>query len=339
MLGEIAEQPAMFARIVAERAAIRDVAAAVAKAQPRFVLLAARGTSDHAALYAKYLLEIRLGLPAGLASPSTMTQYGARPDLRGALLISVSQSGASPDLVESLTTARECGALTLAITNSPTSDLTRAAELHLDVGAGPELAVAATKSYTAELLTLFLLTDAWSGGNAAAATVLADHAAATLANDGPVDALAATLLNVERMVVTGRGYSFPSALETALKLMETSYVAAQAFSGADLMHGPMAMLQESSAVLAFVNHGIGGRAMQPVLQRLRELDTSLTTIGVGDLPTAGDRRGVVAAAGDPADAAACPPARGRQGVRPGPAARAAQGHPDRLNRVSLGATR
>ena len=281
MLGEIAEQPAMFAQILDDLTAVREVARTVAKAQPRFVLLAARGTSDHAALYAKYLLEIQLGLPVGLVSPSTMTQYGSRPDLRGVLLISVSQSGSSPDLVESLSTARDCGALTLAITNAPRSALAQAAELHLDVHAGPELAVAATKSYTAELLTLYTLIDAWQGGGAAAAGNLADHAATALTTS--IDEVADRLQGVERLVVTGRGYSFPSALETALKLMETSYVSAQAFSGADLMHGPMAMLQESSAVLAFVNHGIGGAAMRPVLERLRALDTSLTTIGDGDI--------------------------------------------------------
>src|SRR5207237_23167 len=159
----IAEQPAMFDRLLQHPGPVREVAAAIARARPRFVLLAARGTSDHAALYGKYLVEIQLGLPAGLASPSTITQYGSRPDLREVLLVSVSQSGASPDLVESLTTARECGALTLAVTNAPTSDLARAAELHLDVHAGQELAVAATKSYTAELLTLYLLIDAWRG--------------------------------------------------------------------------------------------------------------------------------------------------------------------------------
>jgi glutamine---fructose-6-phosphate transaminase (isomerizing) len=280
MAGEIAEQPAMFERILRDQpAAIHDVAQVIGKAHPRFVLLAARGTSDHAALYAKYLIEILLGLPAGLSSPSTMTQYGSRPDLRDVLMIAVSQSGASPDLVGSLTTARDCGALTLAVTNAPESLLATSAELHLDVQAGPELAVAATKSYTAELLSLYLLVDAWRGGNAAAAGDLAEAAAATLADTVPVERLAERLHGVERMVVTGRGYSFPSALETALKLMETSYVAAQAFSGADLMHGPMAMLQESSAVLAFSSVGVGGRAMLPVLDRLRELDTSLAVIG------------------------------------------------------------
>lgn len=284
MLAEIAEQPAMFARNVHELPpAIREVASFISGAKPRFVLLAARGTSDHAALYAKYLIEIRLGLPVGLASPSTMTQYGARPDLHDVLLVAVSQSGGSPDLVETLTTARACGAMTLAVTNAPTSALATAAALHIDVHAGPELAVAATKSYTAELLALWLLVDAWYGGDAAAAGDLADAAARTLIATTPIDDLVGRLSGVERIVVTGRGYSFPSALETALKLMETSYVSAQAFSGADLMHGPMAMLQENSAVLAFVNGGVGGRAMSPVVDRLRELDTELTVIGEGDL--------------------------------------------------------
>jgi len=279
MLSEIAEQPEVWQRILDNRSGIHEVTRAIRAAEPRFVLLAGRGTSDHAALYAKYLVEIQLNLPAGLVSPSTMTQYGARPDLRETLIIGVSQSGSSPDLVESLTTARECGALTLAVTNAPSSSLAAAAQLHLDVTAGAELAVAATKSYTAELLTLYLLVQAWRGDNADAAGTLAALAAQTIANTAPIEALADRLTHIDRIVVTGRGYSFPSAIETALKLMETSYVSAQAFSGADLMHGPMAMLQENSAVIAMVNHGIGGRAMLPVLERLRELDTSLTVVG------------------------------------------------------------
>ena len=169
MAREIAEQPAMFDRILEHgRADIARVAADIAAAGVRFVVLAARGTSDHAALYAKYLVEIVLGLPAGLASPSTMTAYGARPDLRDVLFVAVSQSGGSPDLVESLTTAGQCGALTLAVTNAPTSALAAAAQLHIDVLAGPEEAVAATKSYTAELLSLYLLVDALRGGDGSA---------------------------------------------------------------------------------------------------------------------------------------------------------------------------
>ena len=158
MAVEIAEQPAVLAALLAHGSGpIADAAARITTRRPRFVLVAARGTSDHAALYAKYLVEVRLGLPAGLVSPSTMTLYGARPELSDVLFIAVSQSGESPDLVDSLTAARDCGALAVAVTNNAASPLAVAADIHLDVRAGPERAVAATKTYTAELLALYLL--------------------------------------------------------------------------------------------------------------------------------------------------------------------------------------
>ena len=160
MAAEIGEQPQSLRRLLDDGLpAIREVAAEVARRQPRFVLLAGRGTSDHAALYAKYLIEIGLGLPAGLASPSTLTTYGSGPDYDEVLWVTVSQSGGSPDLVESTTAARSRGALTLAVTNAADSPLAQAADLHIDVLSGPELAVAATKTYTSELLALYLLID------------------------------------------------------------------------------------------------------------------------------------------------------------------------------------
>ncbi|MDX6212600.1 MAG: hypothetical protein QOF82_1687, partial [Frankiales bacterium] len=179
MTAEIAEQPEVLARLLATAGpSVLAVAEAIRAAAPRFVLFAARGTSDHAALYGKYLAEVRLGWAAGLASPSSMTAYGARPDLRDVLFIAVSQSGASPDLVESTTTARECGALTLAVTNNASSALASAAQLHLDVLAGPERAVAATKTYSAELLTLWMLVDALCDGDFSSAAALPDAVAA-----------------------------------------------------------------------------------------------------------------------------------------------------------------
>jgi glucosamine--fructose-6-phosphate aminotransferase (isomerizing) len=280
MATEIADQPSVLDGILTRSPnEIAEIVARIKAAAPRFVILAARGTSDHAALYAKYLLEIRLGLPCGLASPSTMTTYGARPDLRGVLFISVSQSGGSPDLVESMTTARACGALTLAVTNAPQSPLAAAAELHLDVHAGPERAVAATKSYTAELLSLYLLVDALAGGDGAAARSLPHAVATTLVHAGSIGQIAKAHANTDRVVVTGRGYSYPTARETALKLMETSYIAASAFSGADLLHGPLAMVTSGSAVITIVPDGKGGKAMQPVLERLREVSADLIVIG------------------------------------------------------------
>ncbi|WP_189120992.1 SIS domain-containing protein, partial [Nocardioides luteus] len=152
MATEIAQQPEVWAGLLgAGQQPITEVARAVRARRPRFVLLAARGTSDHAALYAKYLVETVLGLPAGLASPSSITAYEARMDLRDVLLIGISQSGGSPDLVQTLQAGREQGAITLAVTNNPGSPLAEACEYEVDVAAGPERAVAATKTYTAQL--------------------------------------------------------------------------------------------------------------------------------------------------------------------------------------------
>lgn len=164
----MAEQPAVLRRILGEGAPrIREVAERIAARDPRFVLLTARGTSDNAALYAKYLSEILPGKPCGLTSMSTTTAYGARQDLTGCLVVTVSQSGGSPDLVASARAAREAGAVTLAVTNNPDSPLAEVSEFHIDILAGPEKALPATKTYTAELLSLYLLVDGLRGGEGA----------------------------------------------------------------------------------------------------------------------------------------------------------------------------
>lgn len=270
MAAEIEEQPRTLARLLADGLpAIRAAADVIRVRQPRFVLLAARGTSDHAALYAKYLIETRLGLPAGLVSPSTLTVYDSSPSYADVLWIAVSQSGGSPDLVESTQRARAAGALTVAVTNAEGSPLASVADLHIDVLAGPERAVAATKSYTSELMALWLLIDAWVGGDAAAAQPIPDSAQAVVELREGV-AVAPRYRFVDRLVTTGRGFAYPTAREAALKLMETSYLAAHAFSSADLMHGPLAMIDGDRPVIAIVPFGDGGAAMEPVLDRLAE---------------------------------------------------------------------
>src|SRR5215468_10551187 len=167
MAADIAEQPEVYARLLepAHADPIAQIAARIAANPPRHIVFTARGTSDHAALYAAYLTEIRLNIPAGLASPSAVTVYGARPDLRDALVIGVSQSGGSADLVEVVRVARESGAQTLAVTNNAESELASVAELHVDVAAGHERAVAATKTYTAELLALLMLIEGVRAGD------------------------------------------------------------------------------------------------------------------------------------------------------------------------------
>ncbi|MFF7156170.1 SIS domain-containing protein [Streptomyces sp. NPDC008139] len=280
MSGEMAEQPAVLRRILADGApAVRATAEAIAARRPRFVLLSARGTSDNAALYAKYLIEIRLGLPCGLTSMSTTTAYGAKPHFDDVLLITVSQSGGSPDLTASTAAARAAGAITLAVTNNADSPLAEVSEFHLDLLAGPEKALPATKTYTAELLVLYLLVEGLRGGDGAPAAALPDLAEQVLARGDEVRDLAHRYRFAQRMVLTSRGYGYPTAKEAALKMMETSYIPALAYSGADLLHGPLAMVDNISPVIAIVTEGRGGQALQPVLDRLRGRGADLVVIG------------------------------------------------------------
>ncbi|MEY9963144.1 glucosamine--fructose-6-phosphate aminotransferase (isomerizing) [Streptacidiphilus sp. MAP12-16] len=280
MAGEMAQQPAVLQRILDEGApVIREIAAEIAARNPRFVLLTARGTSDNAALYAKYLIEVLLGKPAGLTSMSTTTAYNAKPDLTDCLVVTVSQSGGSPDLVASTRAAREAGAVTLAVSNNAASPLAEVSEFHVDVLAGPEKALPATKTYTAELLALYLFVEGLRGGDGAAAKALPGLAQSILERQAEVKQLAERYRFAQRLVITSRGYGYPTAREAALKLMETTYIPASPFSGADLLHGPLAMVDNVSPVIAIVPDGRGGEALQPVLDRLRGRGADLVVIG------------------------------------------------------------
>lgn len=283
MAREISEQPDVLDRVrVDSGPEIAAARQAIVEFGARVVVLAARGTSDHAALYGKYLVEARRGMPAGLASPSTLTVYHSRPDLRQAVFVAVSQSGGSPDLIESLGVARECGALTVAVTNNPRSALAAAAHHHIDVRAGDELAVAATKTYTAEMMVLAMLFGGEDDQKLPDLAAVPDAAAATLELADHPYAAAKRYRFAQRLVTTARGFSYPTAREAALKVMETSYLSAQAFSGADLLHGPLAMVDGELPVIAVVTPGAGGAAMQPVLDKLEEAGADV--LRVGDAP-------------------------------------------------------
>jgi glucosamine--fructose-6-phosphate aminotransferase (isomerizing) len=243
-------------------------------------------------------MEIALALPAGLTSMSTTTAYHAEPDLRDVLCVTVTQSGGSPDLVAYTEMAKARGGLTLAVTNVARSPVNRVSELSLDVLAGPELALPATKTYTAELLTLWLFVDALRGGDGSAAKALPELAASVLAREGEVADLAQRYRFASRLVLTGRGYSYPTVREAALKVMETSYLPAHAFSGADLLHGPLAMVDNVSPVVAVAAEGAGGAALEPVLERLRERGADLVVVGSAG-HVAGATAGFVLPAGVP----------------------------------------
>ena len=271
---EIGEQPAVAARLLAEdRAHIAEVAAALRARPIDYVVIAARGTSDHAAIYAQYVLGIRHRLPVALATPSAISIYGVAPRFERALVVGISQSGASPDVVGVVEAARAQGAPTVALTNTPDSPLAMAAEHVLELRAGPELAVAATKTYSAELLCLALLSEALAEvPDPAAEGALHDLPRVleeALATEPLVADVARRQAAMTACVVLGRGYDYATAREWALKLKELAYVAAEPYSAADFEHGPLALIEPGFPVLA-VAAGRAASGLEPLLRRLRD---------------------------------------------------------------------
>jgi glucosamine--fructose-6-phosphate aminotransferase (isomerizing) len=276
MRDEIGEIPSVVRALLADGAAARaDVAAAIRRADPAWVSIVARGTSDHAAVYGGFLVETELGLPAGLASPSVTTVYRAPIRWRGGLVIAISQSGQSPDVVAVTEAARQGGAVTVAITNTPGSPLAGAAEHELHCGAGPERAVAATKTYVAELAVLAGLvaelapSSAMAGALADVGDALDEVLAAAVAwVDGPAGGELATAIAAGgRAIVASRGFNLATALEVSLKLKETSLVFAEGYSTADLEHGPIALATADVPLLVIRPDGPMGQAIDASVAR------------------------------------------------------------------------
>jgi glucosamine--fructose-6-phosphate aminotransferase (isomerizing) len=255
---EIHEQPEALARLLKEgRARAAEIAARIRERAPRFVVIAARGSSDNAARYAQYLFGAHNRLPVSLATPSLFTAYEAGPSLAGALVLGVSQSGRSPDIVSVLEAGRRDGSLTVAITNDPASPLAQAADHVLPLFAGPERAVAATKTYTASLAALALLSAALERdedrlGELARAP---GQVSAAIEANGALDERVQRYRYAEHFVVVGRGFNYSTAFEVALKLKETSYLVAEPYSPADLLHGPVAMIDRGFPALVIAPSG------------------------------------------------------------------------------------
>lgn len=283
MRDEILEQPAVAAGLLETGLPlIEAIARAIRSREIEFVMIAGRGTSDHAGVYAQYIFGTRNDLPVALAAPSLLSIYRARPRLRRALVIGISQSGRSPDVVGVVEEGRRQGALTLAVTNDGSSPLAAAAEWVIDIAAKPERAVAATKTYTAELLALALLSTVLRDGAAAARDTLARvPAAMRAALDVEADAerAAARLREMSACIVLGRGYEYATALEWALKLKELTYVFADAYSAADFQHGPIAVAEAGLPVLAVAPSGRARAGMLALLVRLHdELGATLLVV-------------------------------------------------------------
>ncbi len=278
---EIFEQPAVLKRwLETQMDQVQRIAGAIRGREIEYVFLAARGTSDHAGVYGQYLWGALNHLPVAFAAPSLFTLYGGWPRLSKALVIGVSQSGQSPDVVSVLTEGRKQGALTLAITNAPESPLAKAAEYHLDVHAGPEKAVAATKSYTAELLAVAALSASLSldQQRLKALWKLPQFVEQALQLDSRAGVLAQELKDMNRCVVLGRGYNYATAMEWSLKLKELSYVFADPYSSADFLHGPIAIVEPGFNVLVLAPNGAVLPDLMAVMQRLREQGAKLLVL-------------------------------------------------------------
>jgi glucosamine--fructose-6-phosphate aminotransferase (isomerizing) len=291
MRAEIEETPQVLERLLRDgRPAIREAAAAIRSAAPRFAVVVARGTSDHAGTYARYVVEARLGIPAGMAAPSVITLYRSTLDWRDVLLIAISQSGRSPDLVAVTDAARLGGALTLAVTNHPESPLAAAVDLLVPCHAGEELSVAATKTYVAELTALAAvlgeaaedreLVEALPRLPEAAAAAVAAGEAWLAGSGSPVGVFS----EGSNALVVGRGYNYATALEIALKLKEAAQLFADGYSTADLMHGPIAVARPGTPVLAFRPDGPAGPAVDEVLRRLVDAGSPTWVVGARPVP-------------------------------------------------------
>jgi len=278
MRSELGEAPEVArALIEKQRGTIDAVAEAVRSRPVEMVLIAARGTSDHAAIYAQYVFGVHNKLPVALAAPSIQSLYGVVPRLRHALVIGVSQSGQSPDVVGVIEEARRQNAPTIAVTNDAGSPLSLAAEFNIDIHAGPERAVAATKTYVAELTALAMLSTALSDDPTARRQLrdVPDAIAAALSLEEGVVSAAREQAGMQRAVVLGRGFNYSTALEWSLKLKEMTYVLADAYSTADFEHGPIAMIDPGFVVHAIVASGPTLPEIEAVLGRLREAGARL----------------------------------------------------------------
>ena len=268
---EIHEQPAILAGLLAgQRETVERIAKRTQERDLRYVFLAARGTSDNAGRYANYLWGARNHLPVALATPSLFTYYEQPPRLRDALVVGISQSGQSPDIVSVLAEGQRQGCLTLAFTNEPDSPLAQVSDFIVDLQAGRELAVAATKTYTSELLAIAMLSMALSseqGGWDELARV-PGWVEAVLRADEAITGLVQRYRYMNQCVVLGRGYNYSTAFEWALKLKELTYVEAEPYSSADFKHGPIAMVERGFPVMAVVPRG---KVFQPMLTMLEEL--------------------------------------------------------------------
>jgi glutamine---fructose-6-phosphate transaminase (isomerizing) len=280
MLEEIRHQPDALSRTLGGAiASVEELRRHFRNRRPRLILLVARGTSDNAAQFGRYLIEITTRIPVSLAAPSILTLYQSPIDLHDVVVIGISQSGESTDTNAVLEDARKQGAMTIGITNDSASAMAGIVELALPIEAGTEISVAATKTYTCQLLALYLVAYALNGGiDLEQLRKIPEWVQSVLKLEEDMEALVERYFFMTRAVTVGRGLNYANALEFGLKLMETCYVVAERFSAADLMHGPIALVERAFPVFVFAPAGVTWPSMACVLDRLQELKAETLVI-------------------------------------------------------------
>ncbi|MDQ2839922.1 MAG: SIS domain-containing protein [Acidobacteriota bacterium] len=280
MRDEICQQPAAIERTLKQEwGRAEKLRSHFARNPVRLIVLAARGTSDNAAQFGRYLLEISTGIPVSLAAPSIFTLYQAGLNLKDAAVVAISQSGESTDTNLVLERAKAAGAFTIGITNESESTLARLANETFLVRAGKEKSVAATKTYTGQLTCFYLLAHALG-----ASLSLQDFeripawTSSALELESEIRQRAERYCFMRHAVCVGRGLNYSNSFEFALKLMETCYVVAERFSSADLLHGPIAMLEQSFPAFLFCPSGVTWKPMQELYARLRTIDAETVLI-------------------------------------------------------------
>jgi glutamine---fructose-6-phosphate transaminase (isomerizing) len=252
MAFETGEAPAAVARLLdTNMSACLELGRRLERLQPPVIVTCARGSSDHAATYGKYLFETQLGIPVSSFAPSVSSVYHTQPKLKGALFVAISQSGRSPDLLKSTEAAQRSGAMIVALVNDANSPLANLADVCLDLQAGPETSVAATKSFIASLAGLLQITACWSQDRALAGTLAELPNQLAKAADLDWSEAVNTFSEASNMYTLGRGLGYGIAQEAALKFKETSVIHAEPFSSAELAHGPMALLRMGFPILMF----------------------------------------------------------------------------------------
>ena len=270
---EIHEQPQVLAAMLAEeRGAASELSAEIQRRQIDYIVIAARGTSDNAGRYAQYLLGAVNRLPVALATPSLFTIYNQAPLFRNALVLGISQSGKSPDIVGVVAEARRQGALTAAITNEAGSDLAQQADHVIRLHAGDERSVAATKTYTSSLMAISLLSTllADDADMMAAIEQIPEKMSRVLSINDHVARVAERYRYMRACVVIGRGYNYATAFELALKLKELTYTIAEPYSSADFLHGPIALIENGFPAIVVAPTGVMLPEIQAFIKVLRQ---------------------------------------------------------------------